>query len=249
MTKQNIDFPANKYARLGGALYLILIIAGIFAEFFVRSSLIVPGDAAATASQITASEGLFRFGIAADGIMIISDIALALIFYVLFKPVNTALALLAAFFRLIQAATLSVNLLNLFYPLQLLSGADYLGAFGSEQLYAQALIFLQAHGIGYSIGLIFFGVSLFVLGYLIIKSGYVPKILGILLIIASIGYLIDSFAKVLLLNYQSYEALFAVVVFLPAFIAELALCLWLLFKGVNVQKWQERAGKTASTNT
>jgi hypothetical protein len=226
----------KKTARVAGLLYLIIIIAGIFAEFFVRQSLIVPGDATATADNIMASEELFRVGIASDLIMIICDVALALTFYVLLKPVSNSLSLLAAFFRLAQAAILGINLLNLFFVLQLLSGASYLAVFGADQLHALVLLFLDGHSIGYSIGLVLFGLSLFVLGYLVFKSGYFPRILGVLLIVASLGYLIDSFASFLLPNYENYEAIFALVVFLPAFVGELSMCLWLLVKGVKVQR-------------
>jgi hypothetical protein len=236
MTNHTVDTSQRKLARVAGFLYLVIIVAGIFAEFFVRQSLIVPGDATATASNIIAFEGLFRLGIVSDLVMIMSDVALALVFYVLFKPVSNALALLAAFFRLAQATILGINLLNLFFVLQLLSGANYLTVFGPDQLDAFSMLFLDAHSIGYSIGLVFFGINLLVLGYLVFKSGYFPRILGILLIGASLGYLIDTFAKVLLPNYGDYEGIFTLVVFAPAFIAELSLCIWLLVKGVNVQR-------------
>lgn len=226
-------------ARVAGVLYLTIIVAGIFAEFFVRQSLVVPGDATATAHNIIASEGLFRFGLAGDLIMIMSDVALALVFYILLKPVSPLLALLAAFFRLAQATILGLNLLNLFFVLQLLSSANYLSVFTPDQLQALVLLFLEGHSVGYSLGLVFFGFSLLILGYLVFKSGYFPKILGILLIVASAGYLIDSFAQVLLPTYDTYEVIFALVVFLPAFIGELAMCLWLLLKGVNVQRIPE----------
>jgi hypothetical protein len=228
----------RKTARVAGVLYLIIITAGIFAEFFVRQSLIVPGNAAATAANIMASEGLFRAGIAGDLIMIMCDVALALVFYILLKPVSSSLSLLAAFFRLAQAAILGLNLLNLFLVLQLLSGAGYLTVFGAAQLQALVLFFLKGHSLGYSLGLVFFAFSILVLGYLVFKSGYFPRILGILLIVASLGYLIDSFAGFLWPTYDNYEAIFALVVFLPAFIGELAMCLWLLVKGVKVQRAQ-----------
>lgn len=230
----------NKTARVAGVLYLTIIIAGIFAEFVVRQSLIVPGDAAATTSNILASEGLFRLGIAGDLIMIMSDIALALLFYVLLKPVSPALSLLAAFFRLGQAAILGLNLLNLFFVLQLLSGADYLTIFSADQLDALVLFFLNGHSLGYSIGLILFGLSLLVLGYLIFKSGYLPQILGGLLIFAALAYLVDSFAGLLWPNYATYETMFALVVFLPAFIGELSMAVWLLLKGVAVPEQADR---------
>ncbi len=221
--------------RIAGGLYLTIIIAGIFAEFFVRQSLLVPGDAVATAQNITAAEGLFRLGIAGDLIMILSDVALAVAFYVLLKPVSRGLALLAAFFRLGQAAILGINLLNLLLVLRLLSGAEYLTVFSAEQLHGLALFFFTGHGLGYSLAMVPFAMSLLVLGYLVFKSGYFPKILGILLVVAAAGYLIDSFAGFLLPNYGAYADVFALVVFLPAFIGELAMCLWLLVKGVKVE--------------
>jgi hypothetical protein len=176
--------------------------------------------------------------------MIMADVALALVFYVLLKAVSNSLSLLAAFFRLVQATILGINLLTLFFVLQFLNGAEYMGAFGADQLHALALLFAGAHGIGYSIGLVFFGLSILVLGYLIVKSGYIPKILGILLMIASLGYLFDSFAKVLLSNYEAYEATFTMVVFVPALIAELALALWLLIKGVRSPKQNRKIEAT-----
>lgn len=226
----------KKTARVAGILYLTIIVAGIFAEFFVRQSLIVPGDATTTANNITASEGLFRIGIASDLIMIMSDVTLALIFYVLLKPVSDSLSLLAAFFRVAQAVILGINLLNLFFVLQLLSGAGTLTVFSSDQLHALVLLFLNGHSIGYAIGLVLFGLSLLVLGYLVFKSGYFPRILGVLLIVAALGYLSDSFARFLLPTYDAYEEIFTLVVFLPAFIGELSMCLWLLVKGVTVKQ-------------
>ena len=236
MTERIANPSQLQVARIAGVLYLTIIISGIFAEFFVRQSLVVSGDAATTVENITASAGLFRMGIAGDLIMIMSDVALALIFYILLKPVSNTLALLAAFFRLAQATTLGINLLNLFFVLQLLSGADYLTALDPEQMQALVLLFLNAHSTGYAIGLVFFGFSILILGYLIFRSGYIPRILGILLVLASFGYLVDSFAYVLLPHYADYAAIFTMVVFTPAFIAELSLALWLLLKGVNVQR-------------
>ena len=185
-----------------------------------------------------AAEGLFRASIAADLVMIMSDVALALAFYALLRPVNRSLSLLAAFFRLAQAANLGINVLNLFFGLQLLKGTGNATAFNADQLHDLALFFFAAHGVGYTISLIFFGFSILVLGYLIFKSGYIPKVLGILLVIAALGYLVDGFANVLLINYADYADLLGTVVFGPALIAELSVALWLLIKGVKVQPAQ-----------
>lgn len=231
----------SKTARIAGVLYLTIILSGIYAQFFVRGSLIDPGNAAATANNIVASESLFRVGIAADLIMILCDVALAAIFYVLLKPVDNGLALLAAFFRLVQAAILGMNLLNLFLALQLVDVAEQLSVFGADQLYAQAMLYLDAHSTGYSLALVFFGIQCLVLGYLIFISGYIPKILGGLLIFAGLGYLIDSFASFLLPSYGDYAEIFALVVFVPALIGELALALWLMWKGVTVKDRDKRA--------
>jgi hypothetical protein len=168
--------------------------------------------------------------------MLLCDVVVAAALFILLKPVSRGIALLAAFFRLVHAAVYGVNLLNLFFVLRLLSGAEYLTVFETDQLHALVLLFLNGHSTGYLIGLVFFGLHCLVLGYLIFKSGYFPRILGVLLIIASLGYLTDSFANFLLPNYKAYETIFLLVVFLPAFIAELSLCLWLLLKGVNVPR-------------
>lgn len=233
MTNLISDLSPRKMARLAGSGYLVIIGAGIFAEFFIRSNLLVPGDAEATAHQIMESEGAFRLGITADLIMLLSDVLVAWALYVLLKPVNRNLSLLAAFFRLVHAAVYGINLLNLIFVLQLLGGNSFLGVFESDQLYALAMVFLKAHQYGYDIGLVFFGFHCGVLGYLVFRSGFFPRILGILLEVAALAYLVNSFARFLMINYQTYESLFAVVVFVPAFIAELSFTLWLLVKGVK----------------
>lgn len=174
------------YSRLAGASYLILIAMGIFAEFFVRSNLIVSGDAMATAEHIISSVQQFRMSIAADLIMLICDVLLAWLLYVLLMHVNKNLALLAAFFRLVHAAVYGLNLLNLFFVLRLLNGDSFLSVYTNEQLNALVLLFLNAHSSGYLIGLVFFGIHCLVLGYLVIKSHYVPSVLGMLLIIAGV---------------------------------------------------------------
>ncbi|NJN84773.1 MAG: DUF4386 domain-containing protein [Caldilineaceae bacterium] len=249
MTNQPLDISLNKTARIAGILYLTIIATGIFAEMFVRSNLIVPGDAATTAANIQASEGLYRMGIVSDMIMIMCDVAVGLAFYVLLRPVSRVLALLAAFFRLAQAATLGINLLNLLIALQLVNGAPYLNVVGSEQLQAQAMLFLNAHSAGYAIALVFFGFSILILGSLIVRSGYIPRILGFLLLFASVGYLVDSTASFLLPNYEAYATAFAVVVFVPALIGELAIALWLLVKGVDVQPRPDKSSTRADQVT
>ena len=210
----------------------------MFAIIFVRDKIIVSGDAAATANNITASQLLWRIGIVADVIMHALDIPIMLIIYVLLKPVNKNLALLALLFNLIQTAVLVANKLNLVAALLPLEGADYLKAIELHQLYAQAYLSLKLHDIGFGIGLIFFGFTCLVNGYLIIRSGYLPKIIGMLLQVAGVCYLVNNFT--LLLIPKAAHNMFPAIM-IPCMIAELSFCLWLIVKGVNIAKWEARA--------
>jgi hypothetical protein len=161
-----------------------------------------------------------------------------LIFYVLLRPVNRNLALLAVLFNLVQTAVLVANKLNLMAALFLLGSADYLKAFEPHQLHALSYLSLKLHDYGFGVGLIFFGCECLVVGYLIFRSGYLPKTIGVLMQIAGLCYLTNSFA--LLLAPPFANMLFPAIL-VPAFIGELSLCLWLLVKGVNISKWEALA--------
>ena len=237
MTNRQLNSSSQVYARIGGVLYLINIACGVFGEIFVRGKLIITGDAAATAHRIMASESLFRYGITGDLIMHITDVPLTVIFYVLLRPVSRDLSLLAALFGMLQTAILCANKLNLVTVLFLLGGSNYLKAFDPNQLQALASLSLALHESGFGIGLIFFGVSCLIVGYLMFRSGYFPRSLGVLQGIAGLCYLINSFA--LLLSPALADKMFPAIV-LPAFIGELSTCLWLIVKGVNTAKWDER---------
>lgn len=225
------------YARIGGLLYLIIIVSGIFGEMFVRDKLIVSGDATATASNIMASQLLWRIGITGDLVMHICDIPLMLIFYVLLRPVNKNLALLVVLFNLVTTAVLVAYKLKLLEALFLLGSADYLKVFEPQQLHALAYVAIRADGYGFGIGLIFFGFEILVVGYLIRRSGYLPWIIGMLMQIAGLCYLTNSFA--LLLAPAFANRIFPAIL-VPSFIGELSLCLWLIVKGVNITKWEEK---------
>jgi hypothetical protein len=227
MTNRIADISLRKAAIVAGFGLLIMGILAPFANFFVLPSLIVPGDAATTANNIMANELLFRIGICSFIIVIILDVVVAWALYVLLKPVNKSLSLLMAWFRLVYATIFGVALANLFSVLLLLSGADYLTVFETDQLHAQVMLSLNAFNDVWAFGLVVFGLHLFVLGYLVFKSGYIPRILGILLIIAGLGYLIDSFAIFLLPNYEA-------TIGLVTFIGELLFMLWLLLKGGKI---------------
>lgn len=233
-----MKYTINTTARIGGILYLVIIVAGIFGEMFVRGKLVVPGDAVATAGNITASPFLWRLGIAGDLLMHICDVSLMLVFYLLLSPVNKNLALLAVLFNLVQTAVLVANKLNLLTPLFLSGDAEYLQAFEPRQLQALGYLAIKSHGYGFGLGLIFFDCECLIVGYLIYRSGYLPKTLGVLMAAAGLCYHINSFA--LILDPSLANRLFPPIL-LPAFAGELSLCLWLMIKGVDPAKWREPA--------
>ena len=228
----------KKTARIAGVLYLIVAIAAFFGPMYVPSILIVPGDAATTANNIMASESLFRLSIVTALILQIINTLLVLVLYKLLKPVNKNHALLMVIFLLVGVPIAMLNQLNQFAALLLLSGADYLAVFTADQLQALVPLFLDLHEHGVSIAGIFWGLWLFPMGYLVFKSSFLPRILGILLIIGCFGYLIESFTFFLLPNYEVTIALFT-------FWGEVLLPLWLLIKGVNVEQWEKRALESA----
>jgi hypothetical protein len=201
----------QRLARIGGVLYLIIIAAGLFGELFVRGKLIVPGDATATDANIRSSELLWRAGIAGNLFHLACAVALMVILYVLFRPVIAAL-----------------------FPL---GNAKYLKAFDPEQLHALANLSIRTHTFGFGVSLIFFGCTCLVLGYLIHRSGYFPGVLGVLMQIAGLCYLVNSFA--LVLSPGLADRLFPAIL-IPPFIGETSFCLWLLVKGVNIEKWKAR---------
>ena len=224
----------KKKARIAGFLYLIIIVCAGFSEGYVRSSLIVPDDATATANNIMNWEWLYRVGFVSDLIAFVCDAIVSVLFYVLLKPVSKTLSMIAASLRLLAHPAIgSLNLLNHFVALELLSGAEYLTIFEPGQLQAWALLFLDLHTYGYLIAGVFFGVHCLLLGWLIYKSNLFPGILGILLVIASFGYLIESFGTFLV---PSYEEIYTWLVAVTAGIAEVSLCLWLLVKGIKIDK-------------
>lgn len=239
-TKVKGDSKVNsiqKTARFAGVLYLIITVAATIAHFYVPSNIIVPGDAAATANNIINNETLFRFGaIGGELIVLLSEIILSMVLYVILKPVNKTLSLLAAVSRLAMTTIHGLNLINYFFVLLLLGGG-YSTVFATDQLQALVTLFLDAHSYGFTIGIAFLTIHVFILGYLIFKSGYFPKILGILFIAAGFGYLIDSFALLLSTSYETTPGFIAAVIA----ISEIAFPVWLLIKGVNLEGWKKRA--------
>lgn len=205
----------------------------------MRGPMIVSGNAAATAGHIVSDPTVWRVSLAGDLVMHLCDVGVMLVFYVLLRPVSQNLAFAAVLFNLIQTAVAVANKMNLMVPLFLLGDANYLQAFTLEQRQALSYVSIRTHDYGFGVALVFFGFECLVVGYLIIRSGYLPRTLGYLMQIAGSCYLVNSFALILAPTVSS--RLFPAIL-LPPFVAELSMALWLLLKGVNVAKWEQRTG-------
>jgi hypothetical protein len=236
--KTNVrEMSPSAYARLAGVLNLIIAVAAIFAHMVVPEQFIVPGDAAATAANIAAGEATFRIGaVGSELIILLSEIVLSVVLYLLLKPVNKTLSLVAAVFRLAMTIIHGLNLLNYYFVFQLLNGGDFLTAFAPEQVNALVTLFLDAHSIGFTIGIAFLVPHVLILGYLIVQSGYFPKVLGGLFLAAGVGYLFDAAGLLLVSSYTMTPGLIQMVIA----VAEIAFPIWLLVKGVNKDRWQNR---------
>ena len=221
----------KKTARIAGALYFLYMVTTIFANA-TRTKLIVFGDAMATANNILASEQLFRIGFVSDVLAGVLFLLAAWALYVLLKPVNKNIALLFLLLNLGGVAVQCINMLNLFSAVLLLSGADYLKVFQMDQLQSLAMFFLYLYKNGFMIAQFFYAAWLFPLGYLVFKSGYLPKVLGIILMIECFGWLLYPFQFFL---FPAYEVI-SYLSFAVGFIGEFSLALWLLIKGVKEQK-------------
>ena len=230
MLNRITELSQRKAARVAGVLYLLLIVFGIFAEMFVRQSLIVAGDAATTASNILASEGLFRLGFMSDILMILTFLLLPLAFYVLLKPVGKRLASLVVILVSVSVPLMLVNMLLYVAPLVLLSGADYLSVFSADQLNALAMSTFDLYTSGVMIATLFHGLWLLPLGYLVYKSGYFPRVLGVFLMLACLGFVIETVQYFLAPGFEAitYPAMILEIV------GEFGFCGWLLIKGAKV---------------
>ena len=223
----------SRTARVAGLLYLVIFCLGIFAELFIRQSLIVPADGAATVNNLMASEALFRLSLVSDLIRHTLLILLPLVLYQFLKSVNKNIALLMLVLALMGIPIAFINELNYFAVLLLLNGADSLAALGADRLPAQVMFFLDLHGYGGYLAQVL-SLWLLPLGYLVFKSGFLPRILGILLVLGCFGYLIDA------VSFFLFGSPIATLSLL-AFIGELLFALWLLIKGVNVAGLEKRA--------
>jgi hypothetical protein len=225
-------------ARTLGAFYLLTILTGIFAQGFVSERLVVSGDAAATAANLLAHKGLFQLGFAVFMIEMACNIVITALFYDLLKPVSRSVSLVAAFLGLAGCVIKTFSRLFFIAPLFILGGAHYLSVFSAEQLQALALLFLKVNDRGAAIALVFFGFYALLTGYLIIRSTFLPRILGVLSVLGGLGWLSFLYPP---LGYR----LFPFVVAL-ALLGAAALIVWLLVFGVNEQRWTEQASAARS---
>lgn len=223
-------------ARIAGFMYLFMNMFAPFTLLYLPSHFIVRGDAAATATNIIASESLYRIGIALNLFNAVGQIFLVLALYQLLKVVSKNTASLMVIFSLASVPISMLNELMQLAVLQLLSGADYLKALPIDQVQAWAYLLVRLHNQGLLIVQIFWGLWLFPMGYLVYKSGFLPKIIGILLIVACFGYVISSFGRILG---------YSVDIILYTSWGEALLLLWLLIKGVDAEQWNQCALESA----
>jgi len=217
-------------AKLVGFLYLIQMALAIFAEMFVRARLIVPRDAVQTAANLTASGRLFRFSLAGDLMIYASVVVLFWGLYVILKPINKDVALLAVFFRIVEQAVLAVTTLTGFVALRLLSNAEYLSVVDTPQLQALARACLAMYGTGLSIGFVFLGLGSAVFSYVWLKSGYIPRAIALLGIVAS---LLLTVMTLITMVFPRVYAVLGMSYMMPMFLYEVGLGLWLLVKGLR----------------
>ena len=231
----NNEINPQIYARVGGILYLLIIILGFTEEFFIRGRIRVAGDAAATFVNLQKMQMLWRTGIAIELSLILLTVALSVILYVLTRPVHKELALMALLFNTVALAVESAYAMQLVEALFPLGSNAYLAAFTPAQLQAMTALAMKAHVIGFGIALLLFGPFFFITGYLIAKSGYLPKPVGVLYQFAGLGYMFNG--VVLVLAPQFAGAAFMIMA-VPVFFGEVSFAVWLLLKGVRIERWR-----------
>lgn len=238
MKTRSTESSPQVYARIAALLYLATILAGIISQMVISGKLIVDGNASATAINILAHKDLFELGFTVYLIEMACQIAQTVLFYILLKPVSRNIALLALVFSLVGCTIKTLSRLFYIAPLLVLGGSPYLSIFSAEQLQALALLLLNVNNQAAGIALAFFGISTFLNGYLIFRSAFLPRILGVLSMIGGLGWLTFLYPP---LGNQLF-----IFVLLIGLIGSISQILWLLAKGVNVEKWLETSRLQAS---
>lgn len=223
---------ANKNtARLAGVFYLIVVITGIFSLAYVPSKLIVWDDAAKTFQQIAESQTLFRMSLVSSAICYVAFLLLPFILYRLLDSVNEIAAKLMIILSVVSVPISMLNLQNKYAVLTLINGTNYLKNFGESQIYSQMMLLLENYDKGILILHIFWGLWLFPFGFLVYKSGFLPKILGILLMLGCCGYLVNFVGNTMFENFGG--SLISNIASKPAAFGEIGTCFWLLIRGIN----------------
>jgi hypothetical protein len=224
------------YARIAGVLFLLSFVGGGIGEFYAPAQLIVPGDATATAHNLLAHDLLYRLGFLGYLLEAFTDVALAFLLYLLLRPINASLALLAVLFRLMATATFAFGELFYFIPSLLLGGDAYLKTFSLDQLNALALLSFNVYVAVSYLYTLHYGVASIIFGYLMVRSGYLPRVLGTLWVLGGLGFVISNVVW-----------LFAPAPLLltPQVLASVSLGLWLLIRGVNMAKWRDKEAAAA----
>nr|WP_238343545.1 DUF4386 domain-containing protein [Gracilibacillus saliphilus] len=217
-------------ALTAGISLIIMTIAAFFSSGFVYESLIVQGDAGTTFHNINNSQILYTAGVFGWLIILITDILVAWGFYIFLKPLNNILSLLGAWLRLMYTAILAIAVFNLIMVMLLTNSADYESLFHIDQLQGKVMLFLDAFHMIWSMGLVIFGGHLLVVGYITFKSDNIPKFISILLLIASVGYIVNHLLITFLPQYQSVIMVLELVFLLPMIVGELGFGIWLLIK-------------------
>ena len=234
MTDRITEASPRFKARMAGAFQLLEALTATFGQVIVRDRLVAAGNAAATAANILGHERLFWLGFASSLIGVACHITWALLMYVLLKPVNRSLSLLAAFVMLVGCAIQALTSFLYLAPLLILHGGSSLSAFTPEQLQALALMFFKLNSYAFNIYLVFFGLWCVLNGYLIFRSTFLPRILGGLLAISGLGWVTYLYPPLAYHLFMPYIAA-------ASAIGEIPLEFWLIVMGVNVQRWKEQA--------
>jgi hypothetical protein len=225
----------RRAAVIAGITMLIMAGCAAFTVGFINGSLIVKGDSGATVNNIFSSLALFRSGIFGWLVILVSDIIVSWALYIFLKQVDNNLALLAAWFRLIYCSILGASIMNLVYVLLILSGGNT-SVVQTNQLNAQIMLLIDAFNKMWSLGLILFGLHLLIVGTIVLKSGFIPKILGILLLIAALSYVTVHLLHLFSLQFEPTTLVLENILSLPMALGELAFGIWLLLRGGKISK-------------